>query len=188
MALIVEDGTGKPDAESYASVEQANDYFGKLAVTEWDALALNVKEASLRKATNFIQENYYGRWAGYRNEEFQALDWPRSYVPRDPSVQYPTFQAITSSVEGYFYPFNELPKELVQATILLALRASKGPLTEDVSRLTKREKVGDLEVEYQENVKSTTQYPEIERSLRRFFGSGTELNNTSSFSAKLSRT
>lgn len=186
MALIVEDGTGKTDSESYASVAQADDYHAKRNNVLWADLSLPEKEAALRKATDYIEQTYYGRFAGYRNREFQALDWPRAYVPRDPSIQYPSPQALTTEIEGYFYPFNEIPLQLIQATIELALKASEGDLLGDVERVTKREEVGSIKVEYEGHKSPNTTYPSIDRLLSRFFGSGLD-KVSNAFSAKLVR-
>lgn len=165
MTLIVEDGTGLPDAESYASVAQFRAY--NTARGRDFALSDGEIEALLRRATDYLQQTYYGRWAGYRNREVQALDWPRSYVPRDPSVTYPTESQITAELDTYYYPFNELPKQLVDATCELAFKANGADLIKDVDRVAKRESVGPLSVEYETNRTPITLYPAIDMMLAR---------------------
>lgn len=186
MTLIVEDGTGKVDAESYASVSDFRDYHGKRG-NDVTALTDPEVEALLRKATDYIQQTYYGRWAGYRNEEAQALDWPRSYVPRDPSIQYPSPQAVTVDVAGYYYPFNEIPLQLIQATCDLALKADTEDLLADYGQVTKSEKVGRIEVQYDNHKTPNNTYPAIDRLLARFMGVGTSGMNISPFTARLVR-
>ena len=73
--MIVEDGTGLTDANSYASVEFADDYFSARGVSEWDDLETEVKEQSLIKATDFIDNVY--QWYGKKEFDNQALRFPR---------------------------------------------------------------------------------------------------------------
>lgn len=186
MALIVEDGTGKVDAESYASVAQFRDYHTKRGNDISGLIDADI-EALLRKATDYIQQTYYGRWAGYRNEENQALDWPRSYVPRDPSIQYPSPQQVTTDVAAYYYPFNEIPLQLIQATCELALKADAEELLGEYGQVTKSEKVGRIEVEYDNHKTPNNTYPAIDRLLSRFMGVGTTGMSISPFAARLVR-
>lgn len=175
MTLIVENGTGLADAESYASVAQFRAY--NAARGRDFVLSDGEIEALLRRATDYLQQTYYGRWAGYRNRELQALDWPRSYVPRDPSVTYPNETQLTAENDLYFYPFNELPRQLVEATCELAFKANGADLIGDVDRVAKRETVGPITVEYETNRTPITIYPAIDMMLSRFLvRAGTGLN------------
>ena len=68
MSLEVEDGTGKATAESYISVVDASTYFTARAVTAWAALASDaLREAALRKATEYMIATYRDRWQGVRS-------------------------------------------------------------------------------------------------------------------------
>jgi len=78
MALIVEDGTGKIDANSYATAAEADTYFTDRGNATWlgtDA----VKEQALIRATDYIEARYSQRFKG--NFEFpdvpQRLSFPR---------------------------------------------------------------------------------------------------------------
>ena len=73
--MIVEDGTGLTDANSYASVEFADDYFSARGVSEWADLETEVKEQSLIKATDYIDSIF--QWYGKKEFEHQALRFPR---------------------------------------------------------------------------------------------------------------
>ena len=73
--MIIEDGTGLENANSYVSVEFADDYFSARGVSEWAALETEVKEQSLIKATDFIDNVF--QWYGKREFEHQALRFPR---------------------------------------------------------------------------------------------------------------
>lgn len=71
--MIVEDGTGLSDANSYVSVEFADDYFSARGVSEWSAC--ENKEQILVKSTDFIDSIY--QWKGKKEFENQALRFPR---------------------------------------------------------------------------------------------------------------
>lgn len=76
MALIVEDGSGLSNAESFISVADANTYFTNRGITAWTGSDA-VKEQALRKATDYMQGRYGRRWKGTRKFDSQALAWPR---------------------------------------------------------------------------------------------------------------
>ena len=111
MPLTVETGTGSATAESYATVAQADAYLAARGHTAWADLETDVKEQSLRKATEYMFAAYSLRWAGYRMTATQALDWPRAYVPRVP--------AMTGTL---YYADNAVPVEVQRACAELALR------------------------------------------------------------------
>lgn len=73
--MIVENGTGLSDADSYVSIEFADDYFSARGVSAWADLETEVKEQSLIKATDFIDSIY--QWNGKKEFENQALRFPR---------------------------------------------------------------------------------------------------------------
>lgn len=78
MSLIVEDGTGKPDAESYASAEELVSYAAKFGVTI--PVEQPVQEALLRRAALAMQGMI---WKGSKTSSEQALAWPRRGVRLD---------------------------------------------------------------------------------------------------------
>lgn len=135
MALTVEDGTGLEDAESYASVSDADAYFTARAVAGWTGTDA-VKEAALRKATEFISETYDGSWKGERATDTQALAWPRSDVEVSDNV------ILTDDL---------VPVALFRATCELALIALTTALYEaanaDPSTVAEKTKVGPIERE-----------------------------------------
>src|SRR5690606_27756416 len=77
MALIVEDGTGLPNAEAYISVADADSYFAKRGNSAWAALTVDAKEVALRLGADYMAAVYGPRWCGERLTDTQALDWPR---------------------------------------------------------------------------------------------------------------
>lgn len=73
--MIVEDGTGLPNADSYVAVAFADDYFSARGVSEWSALTTTKKEQALIKATDFIDNVF--QWYGKKEFKEQALRFPR---------------------------------------------------------------------------------------------------------------
>ena len=165
MALIVEDGTGKTDAESYISVADADTYFTNRGNATWAALNTTEKEQALRKATDYMQATYTLRWDGIRVTTGQALDWPRAYVQ------------IKQATAGYsvlpaYYVDNAVPAAVANACAELAVRASASDLLADVGAQVKQKTVGPLSVTYADGARQTTQYELVERMLAPFFKLG----------------
>jgi hypothetical protein len=135
VALIVETGAGLPNADALISVAFADAYHQALGNTAWtgdDA----AKEGAIRRATAFMSNSYV--WAGNRTKgRAQSLAWPRAGV---------------EDAECYGIKIDEIPIEVKNATAEVALRelVSPGSMNPDftASAAVKREKVGQLEVEY----------------------------------------
>lgn len=129
MALTVETGAGLPEADSYASVADADAYHaarGNAAWTGDDA----AKEAALRKATDYLDRL---RYAGTPASATQSLAWPRDGVVLD----------------EYDVATNSVPARVVKAACELALRALKSELLPDQGGAdVTRETVGPVSVEY----------------------------------------
>jgi hypothetical protein len=157
MALEVEDGTGKTDAETYISVADASTYFTARGNAAWGALASDaIREAALRKATEYMTGQYRTRWQGARYTEDQALDWPRQGVVRD------------SWAVGY----DEVPVEVQRACAELALKASSADLLADQEQAVVSEQVGPISVTYDKNSPQRKRYPAIEAMLAPYLKSG----------------
>lgn len=124
MTLVVENGTGLPNADSYVSLADANAYAASRGLTFPIAGAdATLAEQALRRATVWLDAAYRGRFSGYRkNRRDQALEWPR-----------------TGALDAMCPPNpidpDEVPVEIVQATIEAAVRekASPGVLSPDVT-------------------------------------------------------
>jgi hypothetical protein len=160
MTLIVEDGTKVANAESYCSVAQADSYHaGRSTADAWDAIDADVRERCLREATDYLTQQYSGRWAGLRANDDQALDWPRDNVP------------LQDSLQGY-RPNNTIPVELVRACAELAIRVSSTPLLTDQGRETQSETVDSISVTYVAGSGRQTKYPTIDGWLRPLLSSG----------------
>lgn len=148
MTLVVEDGTGKTNAESYQSVSAADTYFSNLANTSWTGTTA-VKEAALRKATLYLDSTY--RWIGDIFSVEQSLNWPRT------SVYDSQGRDLAETV-----PLNL--KNACAELALISLTTDLFPLV-DNSNYVKREKVGTLEVEYKDNSPSRKQFPFVDKLL-----------------------
>lgn len=166
MALIVEDGTGKVDAESYASVADADSYHTKFgSFTDWDAFTTAQKEVALRKATQYLDGEFRNRYLGRRTNDDQALEWPREFVVDSDDIDLDD---------------DVIPQELIDATSRLALDAATDSdlypvLTTPGAVKRTRDKVGPLEseIEYQGSASQRKDYNAfIERLIRRWLIAG----------------
>ena len=134
MALVIEDGTGKSNAEAYADVASCSTwavaYYGQ-------ALTGNTadKEAAIRRAVAYLDAL---KWKGTRaHGRAQALAWPRSG---------------TSDCEGDSIAADVVPAEVIYAQHVLARAEFQSPgiLSPSVTlgAVVKREKVDVIEQEF----------------------------------------
>lgn len=171
--LIVEDGTGLPDANSYASVADADNYLSvRPNYDAWDNF--ENQENYLMWATRLLDQR--ATFYGYKQVANSALRWPRTgVVDRD----------------GLAVPYDEVPLAIKHAVIEIAMHL----FTQNVDPSTpistsgeiKRVKADVLEVEYFENTaRATTNYfPVGINEILRGYGS---LNSgTGSRFARISR-
>ena len=108
MALIVEDGTGKTDANSYLSVADCDTYHATYTgSTDWSGAGTATKELALIRATQYLDMEYEGRWRAVKGSSTQSLAWPRSGVYDN---------------DGYALDWNVVPQKLKDACAELALR------------------------------------------------------------------
>ena len=167
MALIVENGTGLANAESYSSVADADIFHESRGNLAWDALDTDVKEQALRRSTDYIDSYYSEHWLGQTLNLTQALAWPRAFVPR------PVRQSITAAYDPYISS-SALPQQLVKATAQLALKTATGViLMPDSTPDIKQKTVGPLTVIYQDGASSSVEFNAIEALLSGllFYGS-----------------
>ena len=111
--FVVEDGSGKTDSNSYASVAAVDAYFtNRENPSDWRGATTEAKQQALRIATSYITETYGNRWRGVIDSDTQALDWPRS--------------GVVDADTGLYYDNDEMPQKLVNATAEIALRYIEG--------------------------------------------------------------
>lgn len=130
MALVIENGQGLSNTESYVDVDYVDAYFLKRGITEW--AGLTNREQLIVRAMDYIENNY--TYQGTKLVSTQALQFPR---------------LINGEI---LYPI-----ALKNAVCELALKSNEEDLLADTDKTTIREKVGTLEVEYdpnQDNIKS----------------------------------
>lgn len=73
--MIVENGNGLVGADSYVSVEFADDYFSARGISGWTDLETAKKEQSLIRATDYIDNIF--QWYGKKLVPEQSLRFPR---------------------------------------------------------------------------------------------------------------
>ena len=79
MALIIEDGTGKSDADSVIDAAWADTYFdGRGDFPDWRNSQPEEKAVALRVGAQYLEEVYAGQLSGARTVSGQALSFPRS--------------------------------------------------------------------------------------------------------------
>lgn len=136
MPFVPEDGTGLANANSLTTVEFADTYHAERGNDAWGPLTVPVKQQLLIKATDYVAGKYAMVFAGTKAFAGQALPFPR--------------------IIGYDNVGN--PVGVQQAVAELALVANTASLSPNISRGKKRVKVGPIEVEYDGNSPSQTQF------------------------------
>lgn len=156
--MIVENGTGLPNADSYVSVEFADSYFSARGVSSWVSLTNEQKEQALICGTDFIDNIYH--WKGKKATTEQALRFPR--------VNLVDYEGQT--IEG-------IPTCLKQATCDASLLKANGTelfQTKNENGDVVSETITTLSFTYSKNEKSeattqTTLYDSINTKLRGLF-------------------
>ena len=152
--LIIETGEIVPNADSFVSLAQAEQFFRQSGIVEWLAASPETRKRCLREAARYLGFAY--RWIGTVRDPLQSLVWPR---------------------EGHNapFPFDSVPPAVRQAQIMLAGEALRAPLgvIEDegrvVSRVSERlEGVGGTDTTYEVQARpldSLKRYPKVEAVL-----------------------
>lgn len=164
MTLISEDGTGKVDSESYATVTFADTHFSNRGVNSWAAFTTAQKESYLRMSTDFMLQRYRALWMGYRKYSDQSLDWPRVQVEVNPP-------------EIYFHTFigdTIVPIEVQRACAELALRSSTytDGLFPDITDIITKETIGPITTEYDKRSPASPQYKAIDAMIAVYLKDG----------------
>lgn len=150
MALIVENGTGLPNADSYVSLAgflAHCDAFGY----DYAGIGNTVLETRIREATVFIDT--FARYKGQRLQASQMLEFPRAGLSDWSGL----------IVEG-------VPARVVKACCELAWKAGQGALLEDLDRggQIKSESVGPLSVTYADGAPTGKSFTVAERLLQQY--------------------
>ena len=180
MSLTVEDGTNVAGANSYVTLAEFTTFMadrGETVIAEADN---DQKEFALIKATDYMEQTYRLLWKGSRSNATQVLSWPRRGVDV-PDFFDPFFRDLSnvplSFQDTLFIPENEVPYEVKVAQYLIAKETfsgaeSTGVLQPALGRVTKREKLGVLEVEYftaaDGSSRQTTRYSDAQKTIEPF--------------------
>ena len=98
--MVVEDGSGRANANSYCSIDDADTYHEKrLHTSDWDNANDDDREKALMWATMLLDALI--EWNGYKYDEDQALEWPRGGC---------------LDRAGYEVDVDEIPQFLIDAT------------------------------------------------------------------------
>jgi hypothetical protein len=117
LTLIKEDGTGKADANSYADLADANDYYaGHLYATAWTGAGDDQKAVALVMATRLVDAEY--QFNGTRTTANQALQWPRAMCPEPDNVHVPI--SVLLPIPYDYVQYDTVPKAVIQATCEMA--------------------------------------------------------------------
>jgi len=139
MALIVEDGTGLPDSDSYISLTDARSYAAAYGVTlPTDDTAA---EVALRQGAAYV-DMQEGCFTGTRLNETQALAWPR-------------YGAVNAY--GFAIPSDSVPAAMKYAQVYAAAEYGAGTdvrATDDGKGIASEEVVGAVKVSYFDNGKT----------------------------------
>lgn len=135
MAITVEDGTGKADADALWTLADVDSYHTDRGNSTWTGTDAT-KEEAIRRATAWLSAHF--TWKGRETHgRDQALAWPRAWVVDD---------------DGWPIEQDEIPTEVKHALAEAALRelVTPGFFTPDVTLTdrVKRERVGPIESEY----------------------------------------
>ncbi len=180
MTLTVETGANVAEANSYVTIDEFKSLMtdmGEITLAEADNDQI---EPALIKGAQYLEQKYRLLWKGSRVHATQRMNWPRRGVDV-PDFFDPFFRDLSnvpiSFQDTLFIAENEIPYEVKVAQMLLAKETfsgalSTGSLQNALGRVTKREKLGVLEVEYfdetQGSGRQTTKYWNAEQTIEPF--------------------
>jgi hypothetical protein len=152
--MEVEDGEGLADADSYVSLADAAEYCTSHGLTFAISPAAPA-EAALIRATAFIDNRYSSSFPGYRKAgRSQALQWPR---------------AVAYDSEGWLIADDEIPIEVIEATIEAAVREFAVPnsMMPDLERGGEIQslRAGSVSITYASGAPAETKFSIIDRIM-----------------------
>lgn len=150
MTLIVEDGSGVTNANTYADIDTVDAYHAALGQSTWTGTDA-AKEASILRAMRFIENQQY---IGIKEDDDNSLEWPR-------------WDAWDRN--GYLILNDVVPQNIVNALCESALveLVSPNALRTTLVRgnAIKRQKVDVIETEYFASAAGRTSYDAITMEL-----------------------
>lgn len=132
--LIVEDGSGISDSNSYCDLDFALEYCVNHGYTSWVDMTEDEQKVYLIKGTSFV-DNFY-EWKGYKRTSVQSLEFPRNGLIDN------------NRTEILGIP-NNLKKAVIEAAFInYSSEVDNLFVSRDENGAIKRQKVDELEVEY----------------------------------------
>ncbi len=110
MAFLVEDGSGIELANAYVSLAYTDTHHTDRNNTLWENVTDADKQASIIRASDYIDKRFGRRFRGERQSKGQGLEWPRLSAFDDDFF-------LLSGVD-------DIPRQLEKATAEYALRAA----------------------------------------------------------------
>lgn len=148
--LIVEDGSGVANANTYVDVDYCNTYCKDLNYSSWAETANTAKAEAILRAMNFIESL---NWKGYKAEQDNSLEWPRKEV---------------EDRNGYYIDDDVIPINLKKAVAEAAYKElTPGTLQPDLDGASNIQtmKAGSLAITYFEGQVGSTQIFEVIQGL-----------------------
>jgi hypothetical protein len=161
MSLLVEDGSIIPGAESYVSVIYADTYHLLHGNSDWALLSNDQKEQSLRNGTEAVTQLYSFLWKGFRVNDTQSLDWPRTKVYLN-RLQYQNTELSNTLI----------PDDLKKVVCILSLKSRTEDLVPDLESKVIMETVGPITTKYSEASPTRKQFTAISLILKPYLNSG----------------
>ena len=128
LILVKEDGSGKADANTYASVADGDAYHeGHLYASTWTAATSDNKGKALVMATRVLDALV--RFHGFKRSTAQALQWPRRLCP-DPDGDSGAVDVL-GFARGPYLDETKVPAVIVSATCEMARELLAGDRTGD---------------------------------------------------------
>ena len=171
VTIIKEDGTGIANANSYATLQEAETYLentGRKSSGNWNTAGTDAKAAALISGTDYLDQRNRKRYKGTRFSSAQRLEWPREGVRDELNL---------------LLDADAIPEEIRNAAIEYAFEGvgaslAPTPQFDDTGReiKSKFEKVDVLEERtvYQDGfpVRSFRPYPRAELVIKRWLNRG----------------
>lgn len=154
MTIVVETGAGLTNSNSYVSESEVSTWATNRGYTLSDTVSqLIYKSMDYLETLAFI---------GLKETETQALQWPRTGV----------------WIDGFYIEPTTIPQDLKNAQMALCVILDSGngnfdPM-DNTERAIKREKVGELELEYADSAANREIMTGINKHLRKLIKSGSQ--------------
>lgn len=160
MDFVVEDGTSKTDATSYATVAQYRQYWlnkGTIITDTTEQI-----QGYLNAATEYLDITY--DFEGQKTDIDQALEWPRYGV---------TDRYNYTNVQGYPIDTDVVPQQIIDATCYLAAQQKEESLN-IVDDGVKAESYGGVSKTYNSS-SSSKKYPAVDKLVKWFILQGNRM-------------